>query len=250
MQISGKHSQPSPLFVQAHEAMKKMLSRFMKSGFMTCVSAFLVASYVRLVFLTTRWDVQGKGIPESYLQASKPFIVCFWHGRAGMLACAWMWKKKRFHMLQSPHRDGQLMARALSYFNISSVAGSRQRGGSQALRAMVKILRQGETVGITPDGPRGPAQVVSLGIITLARLANVDIIPVTFSTSRRCALKTWDRFHIALPLGRGVFLWGTPVSPPPDNPEDIETTRLGLEKAMNGLQDRADRMMGFTPLFL
>ena len=39
----------------------------------------------------------------------------------------------------------------------------------------------------------------------------VPIVPITYATSRRRVLRTWDRFHLALPFGRGVFLWGEPI---------------------------------------
>src|ERR1700739_4204747 len=90
-----------------------------------------------------------------------------------------------------------------------------RRGGSAALRTMVKRLRGGDCVGITPDGPRGPAMTASVGIVNLARLAGVPIIPITYATSRRSVLPTWDCFHFPWPFGRGVYLWGEPIQVPP-----------------------------------
>ena len=76
---------------------------------------------------------------------------------------------------------------------------------------MLKRLKEGDCVGITPDGPRGPAMTASIGIVNVARLARVPIVPITYATSRRRVLATWDRFHLALPFGRGVYLWGEPI---------------------------------------
>ena len=203
--------------------------------------AFVAATYIRLVFYTCKWTELGKEIPESYLKANKPFIVCFWHGRLGMLACAWTWKDHPFRMLLSAHRDGRLIGTIVAHFGITSIDGSTQRGGTQALRELIKALRKGETIGITPDGPRGPGQVASLGVITLAKLAQVDMIPITFSTSRHKRLNTWDRFHLALPFGRGVFAWGKPISPPLSGDEaEMERVRHQLETQMTELQNRAD----------
>jgi len=110
---------------------------------------------------------------------------------------------------------------------------------------MLKTLRKGEVIGITPDGPRGPCQVASPGIITLAKLAHVDIIPVTFSTSRCVRLATWDRFHLPLPFGRGVFLHGAPLPPLVGNDaNDREAMRQRLETDMTALQDKADQIVG------
>jgi lysophospholipid acyltransferase (LPLAT)-like uncharacterized protein len=225
----------------------KWIRHFLKSDLVSRIFAFLAAQYIRLVFATCKWDTFGKEILQSYLQADKPFIICFWHGRLAMLVYAWTWKDRPFHMLLSNHRDGQLIGRTISYFNIMPIWGSTQRGGTQALREMLKILRKGETVGMTPDGPRGPRQVVGLGIITLAKLAQADMVPVTFSTSRRLRLNTWDRFHCPLPFGRGVFLLGSPISPPNhgDEPE-MERVRLLLQTEMTNLQNKADGLMGLA----
>ena len=207
--------------------------------------AFLAATYIRLVFFTCKWRVLGKEIPESYLQAKKPFIVCFWHGRLGMLACAWTWKNHPFRMLMSTHRDGLLIARTVGHFGITWIAGSTQRGGTEALRTLIKALHKGETIGITPDGPRGPSQVASMGVITLAKLAKADMVPITFSTSHRRLLNTWDRFHLSLPFGRGLFLWGDPISPPASGDETtMEKPRQRLEAEMTDLQNKADELMG------
>jgi len=222
----------------------KGMRHLLRSAFVYRIFAFLAAFYIRLVFFTNKWQVVGNEIPESYIQSKKPFIVCFWHGRLGMLAYAWTWKERPFRMLLSAHRDGQLIGRTVAYFGITSIAGSTRRGGTQALRGMLKTLKNGETIGITPDGPRGPCQVASLGTVTLAKLANVDMIPVTFSTSRRICLNTWDRFYLALPFGRGTFMWGNPISPPiSSDPQAIEQVRVNLETTLTALQNKADRCM-------
>jgi lysophospholipid acyltransferase (LPLAT)-like uncharacterized protein len=235
----GKHSLPYPL----QEQPKKMwiLRRLLKAPLTHRLFSFLAAQYIRLVFVTSRWTYLGTQIPEAYLKAQKPFIFCFWHGRLGMMVYAWTWKDRPFHMLMSAHRDGRLISQTIAYFGIAAIVGSTRRGGAQALRSLLKALRAGDTIGITPDGPRGPCQVASPGVITIAKLAQADMVPVTFSTSRRIRLKTWDRFHMPLPFSRGVFLWGEPVPPPSENdPSEIEAARQRLEAALTDLQDKAD----------
>ena len=63
-------------------------------------------------------------------------------------------------------------------------------------------------MAITPDGPRGPAMTVSIGIVNAARLAQVPIVPITYATSRRRMFPSWDHFHLALPFGRGRLFVG------------------------------------------
>jgi len=149
------------------------------------------------------------------------------------------------HMLISAHRDGRIIADAVSYFGIQTIAGSTRRGGSAALRTMLKKLKEGDCVAITPDGPRGPAMSVSIGIVNTARLAEVPVVPITYATSRRRILPSWDDFHVALPFGRGVFLWGEPIEIAPDLGEaELDQTRSLIEARMVEMVREADRRVG------
>jgi hypothetical protein len=110
---------------------------------------------------------------------------------------------------------------------------------------MLKRLKDGSCVGITPDGPRGPAMTASVGIVNIARLARVPIVPLTYATSRRRVLATWDRFHLALPFGRGVYLWGEPIEIAPDLDEpELEKARRLVEARMVEMVREADRRVG------
>src|SRR5437899_55664 len=184
--------------------------RFLRSELVRRIACWVTHCYIRFVYLTNRWSVEGGERPRRLTAEGRTFIVAFWHGRLLMMPPAWH-QLTSFHMLISAHRDGRIIAGAMTYFGIETIAGSSSRGGSVALRTMLKRLREGACVGITPDGPRGPAMAASVGIVNIARLARVPIVPLSYATSRRRVLATWDRFHLALPFGRGVFLWGEPI---------------------------------------
>ena len=90
---------------------------------------------------------------------------------------------------------------------------------------------------------------VSPGIIAAAKLSQTAIIPLSFATSRRVILGSWDRFHFALPFSRGVFLWGEPLFVPKDaDAGQVEALRLVLETRMNELTAEADRRCGHVPV--
>lgn len=200
--------------------------------------------YIRIVYQTNRWRTEGADRPHRLRAEGRAFIGAFWHGRMMLIPMAWR-QMAPMHMLISAHRDGQLIAGAMTYFGIESIAGSTRRGGSSALRAMLKCLGDGDCVAITPDGPRGPAMIASLGIVNLARLAQVPIQPITYATSRRRLLATWDRYHLALPFGRGVILWGEPIELAPDlDAAGIEDARRLIETRMNEMVREADLLVG------
>jgi 3-deoxy-D-manno-octulosonic-acid transferase len=215
--------------------------RIVRSDRLRRLLCWVIQLYIRFVYLTNRWSVEGGEIPRQLRDSGRAFILAFWHGRLLMIPMAWQ-RLAPMHMLISAHRDGRIIADAVTYFGVNSIAGSTRRGGSSALRLMLKQLAAGDCVGITPDGPRGPAMQASLGIVNVARLARVPIVPVVFATSRRRVLRSWDRFHLAKPFGRGVFIWGKPIEVEPDlDDAGVERARLLVETRMNEMADEAGR---------
>jgi lysophospholipid acyltransferase (LPLAT)-like uncharacterized protein len=218
--------------------------RFLRSAALQRVACWVTHCYIRFVYLTNRWSVEGGDWTHWLTREGRTFIVAFWHGRLLMMPLAWHGLTS-FHMLISAHRDGRIIAGAMTYFGIGTIAGSTSRGGSSALREILKRLKEGGCVGITPDGPRGPAMTVSIGIVNIARLAGVPIVPVTYATSRRRELATWDRFHLALPFGRGVFMFGEPIELAAElDDEGLENARRFLETRMVEMAREADRLVG------
>jgi lysophospholipid acyltransferase (LPLAT)-like uncharacterized protein len=218
--------------------------RFLRSDLVRRIACWVTHCYIRFVYRTNRWSVEGGEWPRRLTGEGRTFIVAFWHGRLLMMPPAWH-QLTSFHMLISAHRDGRIIAGAMTYFGIDTIAGSTSRGGSLALRAMLKRLKEGGCVGITPDGPRGPAMTVSVGAVNIARLARVPILPLTYATSRRRVLATWDRFHLALPFGRGVYLWGEPIEIAKELDEaGLERARHLVETRMVEMVRDADRRFG------
>lgn len=172
-------------------------------------------------------------------------MLAFWHGRLLMMPYCWSHSSQIINMLISLHRDGQFISRIVAHFGIRTVAGSSSQGGSTALRAMLRALKFGEAVGITPDGPRGPCSHASMGVVKIARLGRTAVVPVSFSASHSLALKSWDRFLIALPFSRGVFVWGQPIliSRNADT-STLEACRQEIERALNIVTAEADRRVG------
>ncbi|HUC71810.1 MAG TPA: lysophospholipid acyltransferase family protein [Stellaceae bacterium] len=208
------------------------------------VACWAIQCYIRFVYRTNRWTVENGEWPQRLLAAGRPFIGAFWHGRMMMIPLGWR-RMAPMHMLISAHRDGRIIADAVAYFGIGAIAGSTRRGGSAALRLMLKKLKDSDCVAVTPDGPRGPAMTASIGIVNLARLAQVPIVPITYATSRRHIAATWDRFHVALPFGRGVFLWGEPIEIAADLDESgLEHARRAIEERMVDMVEEADRRVG------
>lgn len=211
-------------------------------------ATWLVALYIRLVYWTSRWTVIGAEIPQAYWRAGRPFVLCFWHGRMLMVPYAWD-RAVPGRVLISPHRDGRLIAETMAHFGAETITGSSSKGGTAALRALLRSLEQGVPVGITPDGPRGPRMRASLGLVTVARRAGVPIVPLAYAVRRRRVLGSWDRFVVPLPFNRGVFLWGAPVEIERNaDGAARERARRLIEERLNDLTREADRLCGHAAI--
>ncbi|HEY1797611.1 MAG TPA: lysophospholipid acyltransferase family protein [Stellaceae bacterium] len=220
---------------------KDHIRRFRRSAWPRALLCWLIQLYIRLVFATNRWRVEGGDIPARLSDRPGGLILAFWHGRMLMIPRATP-RLAPVQMLISGHPDGQLIAGAVRYFDIGYIAGSSRRGGLRASLAMARRLRAGDWVGITPDPPGRPARAASLGVVKLAQLARTPIVPLVFATSRHRKLNTRDKFYLALPFGRGIYIWGEPIEIAAELDADgLESARRLVELRMNELADEADR---------
>lgn len=224
------------------------MKRLLRTAPIRAAVAWIAAQYIRLVFATSRWSVLGGEHPARLQKDGKPLIGCFWHGRMLMMPKIWTFPAP-MHMLISSHQDGRLIARTIAHFGIRTITGSSSRRGAVALRGMIQLLAEHNCVAVTPDGPRGPRMRAAPGIAMAAKLANVPVVPVTYSSTRAISLSTWDRFLIALPFGRGVFMWGEPIEVPVDaDAAALEAARSAIEARLNQMTREADRMCGRQPV--
>ena len=212
------------------------------------ILCLLATYYIRFVYLTSRWNVVRGDIPKKFWDKDKKFLLCFWHGRLLMMPYCWDMTKP-IHMMISRHSDGRFLSDTVSRLGIKTIVGSTSNGGATALRAMVRTVKNGDYVGLTPDGPRGPRMRAQEGIITIARMANVPIIPIGYASTSSKILSSWDCFIAALPFGRGVFVWGEPIEVPHTSDKlALEETRQKVENAINAVSAEADRLCGLDPI--
>ena len=225
-------------------ALKGLGKRFAHSTAVRRLICAVVAFYIWILHKTGRWTVHGGEIPARFWAEGKPFILAFWHGRLLMVPPFWS-KDKTLRVLISHHRDGELISRSVAHFGLESIRGSSSKGGASAMRAMLRGLRGGDYVAITPDGPRGPRMRASDGIVKLAARSGVPVIPASYSADSAKALGSWDRFLLGVPFTRGVFMWGEPIDFPRDLDADgVEQGRLLVERRLNELTAEADRLCG------
>lgn len=157
------------------------------------------ASLIRLLGRTIRIRTEGAEAVDHLYHEGMHVIIAFWHGRQLMMPLAY--RGAHAHILISQHRDGELIRRVASRFGLQAVRGSSTRGGVSALRQLIRLGRSGADLVVTPDGPKGPRQVVQMGVIHLAKATGLPIVPLTFSCSKKKSLRagigSWSRIRAA-----------------------------------------------------
>jgi lysophospholipid acyltransferase (LPLAT)-like uncharacterized protein len=85
---------------------------------------------------------------------------------------------------------------------------------------------------------------VNKGIIELARLSRLPILPAAIATSGGKELDTWDRFLVPCPFSRIAIRWGAPLVVVPDGNAADDAARL--ETALTLLQRAADSAVAYS----
>ena len=192
----------------------KIKKKFLKNFLIQELLGLITAIYIYFVRLTSSIKYENIIVPEKFWNNEEPFILAFWHSQLMMIGYSWK-SKKRINILASGHSDGRFGSVVGKYFNLNNVEIS-SKNKAISLKPIFKILQQNNCIGITPDGPRGPKEIVSEGIIKIANASSVPIIPMGFWSSKNFRLKSWDSFLITLPFSKCSFVWGEPIQIPSD----------------------------------
>jgi lysophospholipid acyltransferase (LPLAT)-like uncharacterized protein len=183
---------------------------------------------------------------ERYLELKAqavPILFALWHGR--MFLSIQAHRHEGIVTMASRSKDGEIIAGWLESNGYSVVRGSSTRGGSQALREMVRRVRSGRAAALTVDGPTGPPRTVQPGIVHLARLTGGWILPITFSSARPRFLSSWDRYLLPWPFSRNVVVYGEPF--PIDSEVSDGEAQRRIAATLDDTTREADRATGITP---
>lgn len=218
----------------------------------------LAAAYLRLVQRTNRFVIQaGSASPDeadAWIDARTPLIAGMWHGQHIMMP---MLRRPadRVATIISRNADGNINTLALERLGVRVMRASgargrsratdmRAKGGAEGLRAMLRALKDGESVAFSADVPK-VSRRCDAGILTLARLSGRPIVPAAVVTSRHLRFGSWDRACVGLPFGRGAIVLGEPIDVPRDSEgEAFETLRRFVEAEMNRVHAQAYALVG------
>jgi len=192
---------------------------------------------LRLLRVSVRLRFHGDRQVRDWERARRRFILAFWHRH--MMLMRYAYRGDRMTVLSSQSRDGERMVQILRRLGIGTVRGSSTRGGVGGLRELIRAARGGSDLGITPDGPKGPARRVQPGVIAAAAASGLPIVPVAMAATRGRFLSTWDRMLLPLPGAVVHVVYGQPLEIPRDGRPEEWSPRL--EEALERTGDWAER---------
>lgn len=191
---------------------------------------------------TLRLELPMGQPPESLTLPPTPAIYVFWH--RCLLPMAWYCRKQGYGILISQHFDGEWIAQAAARMGYRIFRGSSTRGGHQAMLEMAHAVSDGQSIGFTVDGPRGPRFQAKSGPVYLARATGAPIYALHFSPQRAWELNSWDRMQIPRPFSRLRGVWAGPLRVPASATSDeMEGYRQQMEDLLNGLRRQHDAEM-------
>lgn len=184
-----------------------------------------------------------KLMPDSvkpYYDCQKPAIFAVYHGyMVGMLRIGT--RRNRTRILVSQSRDGECIARAVEYCGFVTARGSPKRGAVQGAKQLIRAARSGEHLIVTVDGPRGPIYEVKEGIIRIAEMTQLPIIPSTCAGAQVTRMWGWDKFYHPHWGTDMVYAYDEPIVVPRGiNDEQMNQYRLQLEQSLSKLHQMTE----------
>ncbi len=187
----------------------KLIKKISKNKLGQKLLGYVVFIITNFTYKTISWKSLNKN-DHSYSK-KEPIIFCTWHNRLYFGPYLLPHKKLIINALQSSHSDGMMTDILFKLINMKIIYSSSKKKGYVAFMKMIKAIKKGESIAITPDGPKGPKEVVKDGIIKLAQTTGAPIIPIFWHVKKYKILDSWDNFIVPYPFSKGVYAFGNPI---------------------------------------
>ena len=186
------------------------------------------------ILSTCKLSIENQEYFEQRARSGKNMIFVSWHSRLLVLPFYYynLYKFTNLSIMASRSKDGEIMKRVLAKYKIETVRGSGSRGGSSAVKALIRIAKSGRDTAVALDGSKGPVYEVQPGALLLAQLTGLPIVPLTFDTTKKKVLKTWDKMIIPLPFGHIHAKFADPIFVPRDA-KDLAPYQQQLKETMD-----------------
>lgn len=201
------------------------------------VFARIAIGLIRSISTTLRLELQGW---EQYENSDEKLIFCGWHGKSFIFAN--QFRRRGYWVIISNSNDGDIQDMVFRALGFQTIRGStgQDRGGIKAALQGIQALKEGGTMAITPDGPRGPSKVVQGGVMLMARKSGAKLVPVGISAKRAWYAGSWDSYMFPMPFSKARMIFGEPIPVAEKATEaEVEEVRQRFEAEIERLDQLA-----------
>ncbi|MCB0377595.1 MAG: lysophospholipid acyltransferase family protein [Bdellovibrionales bacterium] len=206
------------------------------------LAPYLLFAIYRLLYWTWRIRIVECNEVKRRLASGEGFVLAHWHGdELGVLHLL-----KRYHVatIISSSKDGDIMNKACQLLGAETARGSSTRGGTSALKGLLRLVKEGRRPSLAVDGPKGPIHKVKPGVLQVSRLSGLPIFPISFySSSSFIFKKSWNQAQLPLPFSRLTVYVGEGMEPvnKSDDGHSEELCRE-LENRLNKTRNKAKQI--------
>ncbi|WP_037293744.1 lysophospholipid acyltransferase family protein [Roseobacter sp. CCS2] len=210
--------------------------------------AGVAGAYLALCNRTTTWQVEGLEDLKTDL-ANGPVLLVMWHSRSIMGAFHWPVGDGPLSSLYDRSPIGRVSGALQRRAGLQPMEMSRKLSNRAASRTVLKRVKDGVSIGMTGDGPLGPALAVKDAPLDWARVTGVPVYCYAFSTTKGQRLQSWDQMLVPRPFGKGAYVFQSCDHAVARKPSEAEVTalRAALQKTLTNAAHRADALAGLPP---
>lgn len=203
----------------------------------------ILAALIFSIYTCLKWTwriqiVESPGYTQA-IKDGRPMVVGHWH--CDIPSIIFMLKRYRIAAIISSSKDGELVALITKWLGGHTSRGSSHRGGTAALKGMIRLTKDGWRPSVATDGPKGPKGIVKPGVLEISRIVQGEIFVVGAAADREWVFRSWDEMRLPKPFAKLVCVWqeGMPaVGRDVDSRDPKLAERLGAAITDAGQQAR------------
>jgi lysophospholipid acyltransferase (LPLAT)-like uncharacterized protein len=235
-----------------------MFKRLVRSPAVMAGFGALVWVYMVVLSRTLRWRIEGAEHARELWFSKGPFVLVTWHSRIMLMPViqlnlrkGWPERPHRLTVMVSASRDGEITQQTAKLLDLHVIRASAAKKNSnkdkrsfQGAREAMSVMQKGACLCATVDGPRGPPEVMNMGVVKLAQQMGAPILVYGLSANAP-RMRTWDRLLFPAPFARASVVFEAPIAASKDM--DSEALRLLVENRLKAVVARADTLSGLAP---
>ncbi|MDX8354101.1 lysophospholipid acyltransferase family protein [Cognatiyoonia sp. IB215182] len=223
----------------------KFRRRLKKSETLAIILGFVARLIFGICYRTTRWQGEGRAELEAAL-AEGPVILVVWHSRLLLGPAHWPLEHGQLSSIHTRSPIGRVVGAMQRQQGLHPFEMKENRSNRATSRQIMKLVQQGTSIGITADGPEGPALQLKDPPIDWARATGLPVFCYAYATKRQWRAKSWDQMLIPLPFTRGAYVYARfeETIPRKMDAAKMDALRTHLQDFMVETTARADEMLG------